>query len=283
MARRHRRTNPIPPKPDQVALTDEESTDEGRMTVVEHLTELRTRLIRSFIAIALGAVICWFAYDWILDFLLEPYCQSLPPDQRAQTDVFGAGCKLYVRDPLEPFSVRLTVAGYGGLALAMPVVLWQMWRFIAPGLYVHEKKYAVPFVVGGVMLFALGAGLAYWSIPRALQFLADIGGEELIALFSPQEYLGFVIKMIIAFGIGFEFPIVLIFLQIIGILDNRTLRKYRSYAVVGIVILVAVITPSGDPFTLMVLSVPMYLFYEFSILFGIVRNRRLRKREAASL
>lgn len=265
-----------------MTLADGESIDDGRMTLVEHLTELRSRLIRCFVAIAVGAVVCWIAYDWILDFLLEPYCQTLPEEQRQQTDVFGAGCNLYVRDPLEPFSVRLTVAGYGGLALAMPFVLWQVWRFIAPGLYVHEKRYAVPFVLGGAVLFLLGAGLAYWSIPRALDFLANIGGEDLIALFSPQQYLSFVIKMIVAFGIGFEFPIVLIFLQIIGILDNRTLRRNRSYAIVGIVVLVAVITPSGDPFTLMVLSVPMYLFYELSIVYGIVRNRRLRKREAAS-
>jgi sec-independent protein translocase protein TatC len=263
-----------------VTAADEGSTEDGRMTLVDHLTELRSRLIRSFIAIAVGAVVCWIAYDWILDFLLEPYCQTLPEDQRVETEVFGAGCNLYVRDPLEPFSVRLTVAGYGGLVLAMPVVLWQMWRFIAPGLYVHEKRYALPFVFGGAALFLLGAGLAYWSIPRALTFLANIGGEDLIALFSPQQYLGFVIKMIVAFGIGFEFPIVLIFLQIVGILDNRTLRRNRAYAIVGIVVLVAVITPSGDPFTLMVLSVPMYVFYEISILYGIVRNRRLQRREA---
>jgi sec-independent protein translocase protein TatC len=241
-----------------VAVADEESTEDGRMTLVDHLTELRSRLIRSFIAIAVGAVVCWIAYDWILDFLLEPYCQTLPEDQRVETEVFGAGCNLYVRDPLEPFSVRLTVAG----------------------LYVHEKRYALPFVFGGAALFLLGAGLAYWSIPRALTFLANIGGEDLIALFSPQQYLGFVIKMIVAFGIGFEFPIVLIFLQIVGILDNRTLRRNRAYAIVGIVVLVAVITPSGDPFTLMVLSVPMYVFYEISILYGIVRNRRLQRREA---
>ena len=265
-----------------MTVAEEESTETGRMTLVEHLTELRRRLIWSFVAIAVGAVVCWMAYDWIIDFLLEPYCRSLPEDQRAETDVFGAGCKLYVRDPLEPFSVRLTVAGYGGLALAMPGVLWQLWRFIAPALYAHEKKYAIPFVFGGVALFALGASLAYWSIPRALKFLADLGGEELISLFSPQQYLGFVIKMIVAFGIGFQFPIVLIFLQIIGILDNRVLRKNRSYALVGIVVMVAVITPSGDPFTLLVLSVPMYLFYELAILYGVLRNRRLRKREAGS-
>ncbi len=263
-------------------MTDTSTDDGQRMTLVEHLAELRRRLIISFVAIAVGAVVCWIAYDQILDFLLDPYCRSLREDERVATGVFGDGCNLFVTDPLEPFSVRLTVAGYGGLILAIPVVLWQIWRFIAPGLYSHEKKYAIPFMVSGVLLFFLGAGLAYWSIPRALEFLSDIGGDDLIELFSPSEYLSFVIKMIVAFGIGFEFPIVLIFLQILGVLDNKQLRAVRQYAVVGIVVLVAVITPSGDPFTLMVLSVPMYLFYEIAILFGRIRNRRARKAAASA-
>ena len=263
-------------------MTDTSTDDEQRMTLVEHLTELRRRLIISFVAIAVGAVVCWIAYDQILDFLLDPYCRSLPEDDRAATGVFGDGCNLYVTNPLEPFSVRLTVAGYGGLILAIPVVLWQIWRFVAPGLYSHEKKYAIPFMVSGVVLFFLGAGLAYWSIPRALEFLSDRGGDDLIELFSPSEYLSFVIKMIVAFGIGFEFPILLIFLQILGVLDNTQLRAVRQYAVVGIVVLVAVITPSGDPFTLMVLSVPMYLFYEIALLFGRIRSRRAKKAAAAA-
>lgn len=258
-------------------MTDTEAPDEARMTLMEHLAELRKRLIISFVAIGAGAIVCWVAYDWILDLLLEPYCESLTDAQREQTEIFGSGCNLFVRNPLEGFSVRLTVAGYGGLSLAMPVVLWQVWRFVAPGLYAHEKKYAVPFILGGVGLFFLGGGLAYWSIPRALTFLSDIGGDNLVELFSPQEYLSFVIKMIVAFGVGFQFPILLIFLQLLGILDNATLRRVRQYAIVGIVALVAVITPSGDPFTLLVLSVPMYLFYEFAILFGRIRDRRTRK------
>jgi len=126
-------------------------------------------------------------------------------------------------------------------------------------------------------LFFSGAGLAYWSIPRALDFLIGLGADNFEELFAPSEYIGFVVKMMIAFGIGFEFPILLIFLQILGILDNKTLRAGRQYAVVGIVVMVAVITPSGDPFTLMVLSVPMYLFYEIAILFGRIRNRRALK------
>ncbi len=255
------------------------------MTLIEHLSELRNRLIKSVLAVALSAIACWIFYPWILEFLLEPYCRTFPVQDRIDSRLFGpnGGCNLFVTDPLEPFSVRLTVAGYGGLALAMPVVLWQGWRFVAPGLYRHEKRYAVPFVAAGVLLFFLGAGLAYWSLPRALDFLVSIGGPDLVSLFSPQRYLSFVVKMMVAFGLAFQFPIVLIGLQAMGIIENRTLRKIRSYAIVGIVALVAVITPSGDPFTLMALSIPMYAFYEISILWGVLTSRRRRKREAAAV
>ena len=259
-----------------------ELSADSHMTLMEHLTELRNRLIKTIVAVAVGGVVCWVIYPYILDFLLEPYCKSFPVEQRIDSDLFGSGggCHLFITDPLEPFSIRLTVAGYGGLALAMPVVLWQVWRFIAPGLYRHEKRYSFAFVISGVLLFFLGAGLAYWSLPKALDFLATIGGPDLVSLFSPKLYLGFVIKMMAAFGIAFQFPIVLIGLQVMGIVENRTLRRVRPYSVVGIVVLVAVITPSGDPFTLMALSVPMYAFYEIAILWGVVSNRRKRKREA---
>jgi len=179
-----------------------------------------------------------------------------------------------VTDPLEPFSVRMMVAGYGGVAFAMPVLLWQVWRFVAPGLFKRERRWAVPFVASGVVLFAAGCWLAYWSIPRALDFLTGIGGPDLVSMFSPVRYLSFVVKMMLAFGIGFEFPLILIFLQLVGVITPVSLRRVRRYAVVGIVALVAVLTPSGDPFTLLVLSVPMLLFYEFAILFGVLRNRR---------
>ena len=244
--------------------------DEGRMTLMEHLAELRKRLIISFAAVAVGAIVCWVAYPQIIEFLLRPYCDTKSAEE---------SCRLYVQNPLEPLNVRLSVASYGGIILAMPMVLWQLWRFISPGLKPREKRYAIPFMFSGVALFALGGGLAYWSLPRALQFLQSLGGASFEEIFSPIEYVGFVIKMIVAFGIGFEFPILLIFLQILGILHNRTLRAVRQYAIVGIVIAVAVITPSGDPYTLMVMSVPMYLFYEIAIVFGRVRERRRKSTE----
>lgn len=249
----------------------------GTMSLVSHLEELRKRLIISVLAVAAGALACWFLYPQILDLLLRPYC-SIRLDAGPNA-VFGSGCELLVTDPLEPFTVRLSVAGYGGLALAMPVLLWQVWRFVVPGLYSRERRWAVPFVLAGLILFAAGCGLAYWSIPRALEFLVDIGGPDLVSVFSPARYISFVVKMTMAFGIGFEFPLVLVFLQLIGILSPAALRRARRYAIVGIVALVAILTPSGDPFTLLILSVPMWLFYEASILIGVLHERRRRRAE----
>lgn len=267
----------------EIMSTTSESTadlEHGRMSLIDHLTELRSRLIKTVIAIAIGGVVAWFLYPQIVDFLTKPYQSVCDVSLTITPNSPDESCQLLVTDPLEPFTVRLTVAGYGGMAFAMPVILWQLWRFVSPGLYAHERRVGAVFVAAGVALFFLGAGLAYWSLPRALEFLDNIGGENLVSFFSPDRYLKFVVKMMAAFGIGFQFPIVLIFLQLAGLLDNMTLRKGRQYAMVGIVVLTAVITPSGDPFTLMVLTVPMYLFYEIAILFGRLRNRRLRRAEA---
>ncbi len=257
-------------------------SDDGTMPLMGHLAELRVRLIKCVLAVVAGAVVCWVFYPQILDWLVQPYCDVIPEEavteEAARQNLFG-GCELLVLDPLEPFSVRLTVAGYGGLTLAIPVVLWQVWRFVQPGLYPRERRHAAAFTVAGALLFALGAGLAYWSIPRALNFLASIGGEDLVTGFSPAKYLSFVVKMMAAFGLGFEFPILLVFLQLAGIIHYRQLIRGRRFAIVGIVALVAVITPSGDPFTLMVLSVPMYLFYEAAIGIGWLRARRERRRD----
>jgi len=243
--------------------------DEGRMSIVEHLSELRRRLIISVIAVAVGFVVMSIFYQQLLDVLVEPYCtldfENKPDD-----------CNLVARSPTEGFSVRMTVSLYSGLGLAMPVVLWQIWKFIVPGLYPQERRYGVTFVFTAFSLFALGVALSYWSIPKALLFLADFGGSSIALEYQPQAYINFVTKMLLGAGIGFQFPIVLIFLQMIGLITNQTLRAGRRYAIVGIVVLVAILTPSGDPITLGVLSVPMYLFYEAAIIFGRIRDRRER-------
>lgn len=246
--------------------------DDARMSLVEHLTELRDRLIKVVIAVVIGMVIAFLLYDPIFDFLLRPY------EQIANESNSTTGGRLLQIDPLEGFRVRMKLAAYGGIALAMPVILWQIWRFVTPGLYARERRYAIPFLVSALALFVLGAGLAYYTLPRALEFLVDIGGDNLVTAFAPGKYFTLITYMMLAFGIGFEFPILLIFLQLAGILDVDTLRKGRRYAIVGICVLVAVITPSGDPVSMLMLSVPMVLFYEISILVG----RLLARRRAAA-
>jgi sec-independent protein translocase protein TatC len=241
---------------------------EDRMTLMEHLTELRDRLIKVAIAVVLGMAISFILYPQIFDFLLAPY-----KDIANSNNALGDG-KLLILDPLEGFGVRMKLAGYGGIALAMPVILWQIWQFVTPGLYPHEKKYAVPFVVSALLLFVLGAGLAYYTLPRALEFLVSIGGDNLVTAFAPSKYFTLITYMMLAFGIGFEFPILLVFLQMAGILSASTLRKGRRYAIVGICVLVAVITPSGDPISMLMLSVPMAVFYEISIIIGRVLEKR---------
>jgi sec-independent protein translocase protein TatC len=233
------------------------------MSLRDHLAELRNRIITAVVAVAVGLVICFWQFPAILEVLSGPYCDLRPLEE----------CVFLQTDPLEAFSVRLMVAFYGGVALAMPVIVYQLWRFITPGLNQNERRYAVPFVSSAVVLFIMGAGLAFYTIPRALLFLTTIGGDWFEPFFRGSEYLAFLVKMMLAFGIGFEFPVVLVFLQLVGVLQPESLARVRRYAIVGIVTLVAIITPSGDPFSLMVLSVPMYLFYEASIVIGRLMRR----------
>ncbi|MDQ2650168.1 MAG: twin-arginine translocase subunit TatC [Actinomycetota bacterium] len=248
---------------------------DDRMTLMEHLTELRDRIIKIVVAIVLGMVLAFILYPQIFDFLTAPY-EDIANEGRSLT-----GGDLLILDPLEGFGVRMKLAGYGGIAFAMPVILWQIWQFVTPGLYPHERKYAIPFVVSALLLFVLGAGLAYYTLPRALEFLVTIGGDNLVTAFSPSKYFTLITYMMLAFGIGFEFPILLVFLQMARIVTVDTLRKGRRYAVVGICVMVAVITPSGDPISMLMLSVPMVFFYEVSIIVGRVLEKRRAEAQPA--
>lgn len=239
--------------------------ERGQMTLMEHLAELRRRLIMSVLAVGAGMIVVWIFYDSVLDLLLQPLESTVDRGDRPP---------LLQTDPVEGFSVRLRVAGYGGIALAMPILLWQLWRFVSPGLYANEKRYAIPFMASGLTLFGLGAWLAFRTLPRALDFLSTIGGPELEQAYRPSPYIRLVTLMMLVFGAGFLFPILLIFLQLTGIVETDMLRRFRRYAIVIITIVVAVITPSGDPISLVALAGPMIVFYEIAILFGRIRDKR---------
>jgi sec-independent protein translocase protein TatC len=257
-----------------MSTAERASTEQG-MTLVEHLTELRTRLIISVVAVAIGVLAGFILYQQIFDVLIQPY-KDIADNHQTLT-----GGRLLQTDPLEGFSIRMRTSLYAGIAFAMPVLLWQIWRFVSPGLYANEKRYAVPFVVSALVLFVLGATLAYFTLPRAFDFLINIGGEGFVTGYTAGKYFKLVTYMMLAFGIGFEFPIVLIFFQMAGIVETDTLRRARRFAIVGICILVAVITPSGDPISMLMLSVPMVIFYELAILIGSFIGKRQARREAA--
>ncbi|MDQ6726090.1 MAG: twin-arginine translocase subunit TatC [Actinomycetota bacterium] len=231
------------------------------MPLVEHLSELRRRLIISIVALVVGGIVGFVIYNHVLNFLITPYREVTHKNQ------------FVFFDPLEAFATRLKVSAWTGVFLASPVVLWQLWRFITPGLHKKEKRYAIPFIVASILLFMLGAVVALITFKPALRFLIGVGGNNLTPLFSASKYLSLVILMIIAFGIAFEFPIVLVFLELAGVVTSRRLRKWRRPAIVIIVTVAAVITPSQDPYSLFAMAVPMYIFYEASILIGRILKK----------
>lgn len=243
----------------------------GEMTLFDHLRELRTRLVKCCLAIIVGGVVCYLAYDEIFRFVTGPYCEAYPTDQ----------CRLVVIDVIGGFVLRMKVAGYGGIVVALPVIMWQLWRFVAPGLYKNERRYAYAFVASSTTLFAFGAYVAYISLVPMFEWLRGNIGIDVTQQFQTlDKYFSLVALMMIGFGFGFEFPLLLIALQLVGVLDNAVLRKHRRYAFVGIVALSAVITPGGDPISLFFLAFPMYLFYELSIIAGFVIKRRRGRRDA---
>ena len=233
------------------------------MPVLDHLGELRNRVLISAFAVTIGAVICFFLSNQIIEFLVTYYRDATHNDRQA----------LIFTGPADAFITRLKVATYGGIVLALPVWLYQLWRFITPGLNPKERKYAIPFVISAIVLFAFGAFVAFLTLEPALKFLIDVGGSAQKPLFTSDRYLTLVSLMIVAFGVSFEFPVVLVFLLIAGVITTLQLRRVRRWAIVLIVTFAAVITPSQDPYSLMFMALPMYLFYEGAILIGRILKR----------
>src|SRR5579862_7183322 len=231
-------------------------------SVGAHLAELRRRVLVTGLALVATSIVAFVAYPQILHWLQAPYCRVSPR------------CSLYVTGPLDGLTLRIHVAMYAGAFLASPVILWQVWRFVTPGLHQREKRYVVPFVTASLVLFAAGAWVALVSLPHALRFLGTVGGPTLQQIYDPNKYVGLVMALMAVFGITFEFPVILVALELVGVVSPAKLASWRRWALVGIVTVAAVITPSGDPFSMLALAVPLYVFYEVSIVIGRLLGRR---------
>ena len=250
------------------------------MSVGEHLGELRRRTIVCVLAFAVAAIAATIAYEPILHVLIRPLCgvdatalrhQSLVPG--AHVSGAGGTCSLYVTSPLDGLSLRVKIALFGGLVLAAPIILYQLWQFVTPGLQSRERKYAAPFVSAAFILFLLGAATAYFTLPHALGFLKSVGGPSLQAIYDPIPYIGLIVLMMVLFGLTFQFPVVLVSLELARVVTSaRLLRSWRR-AVIIITAVSGIATPSSDPFSMLALAVPLIFFYFLSIAIGKLCGR----------
>jgi sec-independent protein translocase protein TatC len=234
------------------------------MTLGGHLSELRRRVVVSLLAVSTGGVVAFLAYQGILNVFLHPYCQTLPA---------GRPCALYITGPLDGMGLRFKLAAWGGVGLALPVLFWQLWRFVTPALHPKEKRYAVPFVVASSVFFGLGSSIAWLTFPHAIRWLGSIGGPSLQALYNPTSYINLVVLLMVVFGVAFEFPVLLVALELAGVVTPKALAAHRRWAIVAIFAFAAIGTPSSDPFSMLALAIPLYVFFEAAIGVGRLVRR----------
>ena len=221
------------------------------MSLVDHLTELRNRIIWSILAVLAGAVIGFLASESVIAFLKSP----LPTDKPLIYLSIG-----------DPFAIRIRISIIIGIILAMPVILWHVWRFIAPGLTASERRAILPWIPAALFFFALGVGIAYIVLPFAAIFLLSFQTPDLQALLSAREYFDFVSTLFLAFGLLMEFPILLVGLSRVGIVTSERLRRSRRAIILGIAVFSAVATPGGDLVSPTVLGLTLYILFEGTIL-----------------
>lgn len=242
------------------------------MSLIDHLRELRHRLLICLWALLGGAVVGFFLYEPAMRLIQSPYCDFLR-DHPDKAPFEREGCSLIFLGAIDGFLITVKVIVFLALVAALPVLLYQLWAFIVPGLTDRERRWAIPFVALSLILFLLGGLAAYLTLPKALGFLLGVGGDFVSPLLTVDKYIGFVIFTILAFGLGFEFPILLISLTAAGVLTNETMRRYRRQVVLGLAIFAAVITPSADPISMLALLIPLYLFYEGAIIVSRLLKR----------
>lgn len=253
------------------------------MSLIEHLKELRRRILVALAAIAVGTVLGYMWYGngifgtpSLGDLLKEPYC-NLPPEMRFGGELTNE-CRLLATSPFEMFVLRLKIGFLAGLVLSAPVWLMQLWGFITPGLKKNEKKWTRAFVTSATTLFVLGAVLAYFVLSFGLDFLLTIGDETQIAALNGTSYFNFLLTLLLVFGVSFEVPLITVMLNFMGILSYEAMKDKRRYIILILFILAAFATPGGDPISMLVLALSMCLMMEIAIQIARINDKRRAKK-----
>ena len=249
------------------------------MTLVAHLTELRNRIAKALLALLLATAVAFWWYEHGLgDFIRAPYC-GLDPELRYGDG--DTGCGLLITDVFGGVFIRLKVAFLAGAVLSAPFWLYQLWAFITPGLKRNEKRYGIVFVVVSTALFFLGAVLAYVSLAAGLKLLLSLAGDGVVVALTAQDYIGFVLSLLVAFGVSFELPLIAVALNLVGVLSHEVLARSRRWIFFLTFVFAAFITPTQDPFTMLLMAVPMIVLFEGAIQIArFVDRRRARRADA---
>ncbi|SDD26032.1 sec-independent protein translocase protein TatC [Geodermatophilus telluris] len=250
---------------------------EATMTLVAHLTELRNRVAKALLALLVAAAVAFWWYEHGLgDFIRAPYC-GLEPELRYGGDT---DCGLLITDVFGGVFIRLKVSLLAGAVLSAPVWLYQLWAFITPGLKRNEKRYGITFVLVSSTLFALGAVLAYVSLSAGLELLLGLAGDGVVIALTAQDYIGFVLSLLVAFGVSFEVPLVAVALNAVGVLSYDVLRRSRRWIFFLTIVFAAFVTPTQDPFTMLLMAGPMIVLFELAIQVARLVDRRRARRDA---
>ncbi len=251
--------------------TSRRANPEARMPLIEHIRELRSRVIKVLIAITIGTIIGWLYSQHAWNFVEGPYCRL--PGQFRPLSTHG-NCGLIVTNLFDGFFIRLKLAFVGGLVLSSPVWLYQLWAFVAPGLYRRERRWAYFFVGSAVPLFVLGGYLAYIAMDRGLRFLLGLIPHGVVAFITIDSYIGYALAMLLIFGLAFEMPLILVLLNLAHVLTHARFRKWRRMIIFLVFAFAAVFTPSPDPISMLLLAVPCVVLVELAEIFVWANDRR---------
>jgi sec-independent protein translocase protein TatC len=267
--------DPVAPSAGDALRRGRRDNPDAQMPLMEHIRELRNRLLKAVLGLAVGMTIGWLIFKPAWAFIIAPFCRI---DIHGHTGCTATGHQLVVTGVFDPFFVRLKVAFVVGLIVSSPVWLYQLWAFIAPGLYRREKRWTYAFVGTAVPLFALGGLFAYLAMSRGLSFLLGLTPPGVRPFITIDTYFGYAVAMLLIFGIAFELPLVLVILNLAGVLTHAFIRKWRRVMIFLVFVFAGAATPSPDPFSMMLLAVPCVVLVELAEVFVWLNDRRRARR-----